>query len=69
MDTKAMAITLKSLKLHGMPQAVDELDAQGSPAYQMKIVRFPAYRDLQGFDFIQSALNEGPLPAGRFAAL
>ena len=29
-----------------------------SVAYQMKIARFPAYRDLAGFDFAQSAVNE-----------
>ncbi len=83
MDAKAMAITLKSLKLHGMAHAVDEMHAQGSPAYQsaqpvlgalikaemaerevrslayqMKVARFPTYRDLQGFDFAQSVVNE-----------
>lgn len=26
--------------------------------YQMKIARFPAYRDLSGFDFTQSVANE-----------
>ena len=26
--------------------------------YQMKIARFPAYRDLSGFDFTQSVVNE-----------
>jgi DNA replication protein DnaC len=75
--------TLKSLKLFGMAQAVDELATQGSPAYataqamlgtllkaemaerevrstnyQMKLARFPAYRDLSGFDFSQSPVNE-----------
>ena len=29
-----------------------------SVAYQMKIARFPAYRDLTGFDFSQSVANE-----------
>jgi DNA replication protein DnaC len=29
-----------------------------SVAYQMRIARFPAYRDLAGFDFSQSAANE-----------
>jgi len=29
-----------------------------SVAYQMKIARFPAYRDLVGFDFAQSVANE-----------
>lgn len=83
MQPEAMATTLKSLKLFGMAQAIDELAAQSSPAYlgaqsilesllkaelaerevrsvnyQMKIARFPAYRDLSGFDFAQSAVNE-----------
>ena len=80
---EAMITTLKSLKLFGMAQAVEELAAQNSPAYlnaqsildsllkaelserevrsvnyQMKIARFPAYRDLSGFDFSQSVANE-----------
>ena len=83
MQPEAMVTTLKSLKLFGMAQAVDELAAQSSPAYlnaqsilesllkaelaerevrsvnyQMKIARFPAYRDLSGFDFAQSTANE-----------
>src|SRR4051812_47415708 len=29
-----------------------------SVAYQMKIARFPAYRDVAGFDFAQSVVNE-----------
>jgi DNA replication protein DnaC len=29
-----------------------------SVAYQMKVARFPTYRDLAGFDFTQSAVNE-----------
>lgn len=74
---------LKILKLFGMAQALEELAAQGSPAYlgtkamleqllnaelterevrtvsyQMKIARFPTYRDLNGFDFTQSVVNE-----------
>lgn len=80
---EAMITTLKSLKLFGMAQAVEELAAQNSPAYlnaqsildsllkaelaerevrsvnyQMKLARFPAYRDLSGFDFSQSVANE-----------
>ena len=80
---EAMVTTLKSLKLFGMAQAIEELAAQSSPAYlnaqsildsllkaelaerevrsvnyQMKIARFPAYRDLSGFDFTQSVANE-----------
>ena len=83
MQPEAMVTTLKSLKLFGMAQAVEELAAQSSPAYlnaqsildsllkaemaerevrsvnyQMKIARFPAYRDLSGFDFAQSVVNE-----------
>lgn len=75
--------TLKSLKLFGLAQAIEELAAQNSPAhlnaqsildrllkaklsewevrsvnYQMKIARFPTYRDLSGFDFSQSVVNE-----------
>ena len=83
MQPEAMVATLKSLKLFGMAQAIEELAAQSSPAYlnaqsilnsllkaetaerevrsvnyQMKIARFPAYRDLSGFDFTQSVVNE-----------
>ena len=83
MQPSAMIETLKSLKLHGMAQAIDELARQGSPAYQgaesilssllkaevaerevrsvnyqIKVARFPAYRDLSGFDFSQSVVNE-----------
>jgi len=83
MQPEAMVATLKSLKLFGMAQAIEELAAQSSPAYlnaqtildsllkaemaerevrsvnyQMKIARFPAYRDLSGFEFAQSVVNE-----------
>ncbi|MDD5472402.1 MAG: IS21-like element helper ATPase IstB [Sideroxydans sp.] len=83
MQHEAMITTLKSIKLYGMAQAVDELASQGSPAYQsaqemlstllkaemaerevrsiayqMKASRFPVYRDLAGFDFSQSVVNE-----------
>ena len=34
MQHEAMITTLKSIKLYGMAQAVDELASQGSPAYQ-----------------------------------
>ena len=75
----AIAIMLKSLKLHGMAQAVADLVEQGAPAfeaavpmlsqllkaemaerevrsiaYHLKIARFPAYKDLAGFDFAAS---------------
>ena len=83
MQHDAMIASLKTIKLYGMAQAVDELARQGSPAYQnaqeilgtllkaeiaerevrsiayqMKASRFPAYRDLAGFDFAQSVVNE-----------
>ncbi|PSJ53780.1 IS21-like element helper ATPase IstB [Pseudaminobacter soli (ex Li et al. 2025)] len=79
----AIVIMLRSLKMHGMAQAVGELTEQGSPAfeaalpvlsqllkaetaerevrsvaYQLKTARFPAYRDLNGFDFTSSEVNE-----------
>jgi DNA replication protein DnaC len=79
----AIVIMLRSLKMHGMAQAVSELTEQGSPAfeaavpilsqllkaetaerevrstaYQLKTARFPAYRDLNGFDFTSSEINE-----------
>ena len=74
---------LRTLKMHGMAQAVGELTEQGSPAfeaalpilsqllkaetadrevrstaYQLKAARFPNYRDLAGFDFASSEVNE-----------
>ena len=79
----AIIIMLRSLKMHGMAQAVAELTEQGSPAfeaalpilsqllkaemadrevrstaYQLKTARFPTYRDLTGFDFSSSEVNE-----------
>jgi len=79
----ALVIMLRSLKMYGMAQAVDELAQQGAPAfeaaipvlsqllkaetaerevrsmaYQLKAARFPAYRDLAGFDFASSEVNE-----------
>lgn len=79
----AIVVMLRSLKMHGMAQAVTDLMAQGSPAfeaavpmlsqllkaetaerevrsvaYQLKAARFPAYRDLAGFDFASSEINE-----------
>ena len=79
----AIVIMLRSLKMHGMAQAVGELTEQGSPAfeaaipmlsqllkaetaerevrsiaYQLRTARFPAYRDLNGFDFASSEVNE-----------
>jgi DNA replication protein DnaC len=83
MQPDVMADMLKTLKLHGMAQALAELAAQDSPAYksaslilsgllkaeiaerevrslayQMKSARFPAHRDLAGFDFSVSQANE-----------
>ena len=79
----AIVIMLRSLKLHGMAQAVTDLAEQGAPAfeaaipmlsqllkaelaerevrsiaYHMKSARFPAYKDLSGFDFAASEINE-----------
>lgn len=79
----AIVIMLRSLKMHGMAQAVADLMEQGSPAfegavpmlsqllkaevaerevrsiaYHMKAARFPAYKDLAGFDFAASEVNE-----------
>src|SRR6201746_2947848 len=79
----AIVIMLRSLKMHGMAQAVGELTEQGAPAfeaavpvlsqllkaetaerevrsisYQIKAARFPAYKDLAGFDFAASEVNE-----------
>jgi hypothetical protein len=79
----AVVIMLRTLKMRGMAQAVDELTEQGSPAfeaalpilsqllkaetadrevrstaYQLKAARFPNYRDLAGFDFASSEVNE-----------
>ena len=79
----SIVIMLRSLKLHGMAQAVNDLVDQGAPAfeaaipmisqllkaemaerevrsiaYHMKVARFPAYKDLSGFDFIANDINE-----------
>ena len=78
-----MITTLKTLKLHGMADAIGELAEQASPAYQqaipvlemllkaeaserdvrsinyqMTVAKFPAYRDITGFDFSQSPVDE-----------
>ncbi len=87
----ALVILLRSLKMYGMAQAVDELAQQGAPAfeaaipilsqllkaetaerevrsmaYQLKAARFPAYRDLAGFDFAvqrgQRSPGQAPSP-------
>ena len=79
----SIVIMLRSLKLHGMAHAVDDLVAQGAPAfeaatpmlsqllkaemaerevrsiaYHTKVARFPSYKDLAGFDFASSDINE-----------
>lgn len=76
-------IMLRSLKLYGMSNAVEDLVAQGGPAfeaatpmlsqllkaeiaerevrsitYQTKVARFPSYKDLAGFEFKSSDINE-----------
>ena len=81
--SSALVIMLRSLKMYGMAQAVDELAQQAAPAfeaaipvlsqllkaetaerevrsmaYQLKAARFPVYRDLAGFDFSSSEVNE-----------
>jgi DNA replication protein DnaC len=81
--SSALVIMLRSLKMYGMAQAVDELAQQGAPAfeaaipvlsqllkaetaerevrsmaYQLRAARFPVYRDLAGFDFSSSEVNE-----------
>ena len=83
MSIDSMITTMKSLKLYGMAQSIDELSGQASPAYrqaepilqkllkaevaerevrsiqyQMKVARFPTFRDLVGFDFTQSSVNQ-----------
>lgn len=88
MSAEAMVTTLKGMKLHGMADAVAELDAQGAPAYkdakalleklikaevaerevrsinyQMKIAKFPAHKDLAGFNFAESTASEGQVKA------
>jgi DNA replication protein DnaC len=79
----SIVIMLRSLKLYGMANAVEDLVAQGAPAfeaatpmlsqllkaemaerevrsiaYHTKAARFPAYKDLTGFDFASSEINE-----------
>jgi DNA replication protein DnaC len=74
---------LRSLKMHGMAQAVSDLIEQGAPAfdaavpilsqllkaeiaerevrsiaYLIKAARFPAYKDMTGFDFASSEVDE-----------
>jgi len=79
----AVVVMLRSLKMHGMAQAVSDLIEQGAPAfdaavpilsqllkaeiaerevrsiaYLIKAARFPAYKDMTGFDFASSEVDE-----------
>ncbi len=79
----SIIIMLRSLKLHDMAHAVDDLITQGVPAfeattpmlsqllkaemaerevrsiaYHTKVARFPSCKDLTGFDFASSDINE-----------
>lgn len=90
MSADALVTTLKSMKLHGMADAVAELAEQGAPAfkqsnelleklikaevaereirsinYQMNVAKFPAHKDLAGFDFARSTVSEGQAPVRR----
>jgi DNA replication protein DnaC len=83
MNENKLISTLKTLKLCGMAQTVEEVNQQASPVYlqsislletlmateivegnvrsikyQMKTAKFPAHRDLAGFDFAQSQVEE-----------
>jgi DNA replication protein DnaC len=83
MSVDAMIATLKTLRLYGMAQSIEELAEQAAPAYQqaepilndllkaevadrevrsinyqMKVAKFPAHRDLTGFDFTESTVTE-----------
>jgi DNA replication protein DnaC len=51
-DQQAEAILVNLLKAEMAEREVRSVN------YQMKIARFPAYRDLSGFDFSQSVVNE-----------
>jgi DNA replication protein DnaC len=88
----SIVIMLRSLTLYGMAQAVEDLVAQGAPAfeaasrrrracsttpmlsqllkaemaerevrsiaYHTKVAHFPSYKDLAGFDFKASEINQ-----------
>jgi DNA replication protein DnaC len=82
MQRSEIVAALKSLKLHGMAAAFDDLTTHRAPPdspeallaellgaegaerevrslrYQMNSARFPAYRDLAGFDFAKSPVDE-----------
>ena len=88
MNENKLISTLKTLKLYGMAQTVEELNQQASLVYlqsiplletlmaaeiaerdvrsinyQMKTAKFPAHRDLAGFDFAQSQVIEPMIQA------
>ena len=66
----AIVIMLRSLKMYGMAQAVTDLIEQGAPAFEAAIPflsqllkaelaeREVRYKDLSGFDFAASEINE-----------
>jgi DNA replication protein DnaC len=65
----AITVMLQNLKMYGMAQAAMPVLSQllkaelaerevRSIAYQIKIARFPIYKDLAGFDFTGSVVNE-----------
>jgi DNA replication protein DnaC len=81
--SNALITTLKTLKLFGMADTINQLAEQASPRYQqalpllemllkaevaerevrsinyqMSAARFPAYRDLAGFEFSESQVDE-----------
>jgi DNA replication protein DnaC len=81
--SNALITTLKTLKLFGMADTINQLAEQASPRYQqalpllemllkaevaerevrsinyqMSAARFPAYRDLAGFEFAESQVDE-----------
>lgn len=82
MQRSEIVATLKSLKLHGMAAAFDDLSTHRTPpesteallaellraegserevrsqSHQMKSARFPSHRDLAGFDFALSPVDE-----------
>ena len=53
----------KQLRLNGMADAWSDMESQGDRAmrsidYQLRLARFPIYRDLAGFDFEQSKVDK-----------
>jgi DNA replication protein DnaC len=65
----AVVVMLRGLKMFGMAQAVGDLIEQGAPAFdaavpilsqllKAEMAERPAYKDLAGFDFAASEVNE-----------